>query len=433
MEISTAPKEPMDISKYSMETDISEMEAPTFTTIDRSNPASIQALDWDHAVNLVGKKVLNPMIHCCDKCLKPILIYGRMIPCKHVFCLGCAKEEVSSCPRCGDKVSRVEQAGLGNIFLCTQGGSRYGNSGCRRTYLSNRDLQAHIAHRHKEKAAKEGQSQAGQGESAGGSKREKKGVDGSALSAASALTSLSKASLAHMVAAAQHSSVGSPGAQHSTLGAQHTQASYVTGQQGQQAYQQASSHNVYQGVDPGGVGGAHPGSHISVLNSRPGTGNLITVHAQEPGVAGTAPIQGSGATYQQPGYQGSGAQQYPGYTGATPQGQAYPNLNHPPPAYGYTSAVYPSAGYSTTTVSGGHSSGYGGSIGSTAGGAGAGAGYAHTQTTAGYAHTATASGAGGQYSGTGQQYAAQHQQAYNSQQWNRPPPGQQTSQSYYRR
>merc|ERR1712098_208435 len=94
--------------------------------------------------------VLNPMIHSCDKCLKPILIYGRMIPCKHVFCLGCAQQfgEERKCPRCGDKVVRVEQAGLGNIFLCTIGGSRYGNNGCRRTYLSSRDLSAHINHRH---------------------------------------------------------------------------------------------------------------------------------------------------------------------------------------------------------------------------------------------------------------------------------------------
>ena len=81
------------VSKYDMETDISKLEAPTFTTIDRSNPSSMLSLDWDHQVNLVGKKVLNPMIHSCDKCLKPILIYGRMIPCKHVFCLTCAKEE----------------------------------------------------------------------------------------------------------------------------------------------------------------------------------------------------------------------------------------------------------------------------------------------------------------------------------------------------
>ena len=116
-----------EISKYDMETDISKLEAPTFTTIDRSN-APMLSLDWDHQVNLVGKKVVNPMIHSCDKCLKPILIYGRMIPCKHVFCLGCAKQEERSCPRCGDKVVRVEQAGLGNIFLCTSGGSRWESS-----------------------------------------------------------------------------------------------------------------------------------------------------------------------------------------------------------------------------------------------------------------------------------------------------------------
>ena len=117
-------------------------------------------------------------------------------------------------------MSRVEQAGLGNIFLCTQGGSRYiflqlymnyfchplsqlamcgvtfcfmigvqacshpewvvtsllvhqinilkkdiyaklcfiryGNNGCRRTYLSSRDLQAHVAHRHNESKGREG-------------------------------------------------------------------------------------------------------------------------------------------------------------------------------------------------------------------------------------------------------------------------------------
>ncbi|KAG5332739.1 HAKAI ligase, partial [Acromyrmex heyeri] len=105
-------------------------------------------LRWDHRVNLIGEKVLNPMIHCCDKCLKPILIYGRMIPCKHVFCLSCAKREDKVCPRCMEKVSRVEQTGLGTVFMCTHGGTRYGNAGCRRTYLSQRDLQAHINHRH---------------------------------------------------------------------------------------------------------------------------------------------------------------------------------------------------------------------------------------------------------------------------------------------
>uniref|UniRef100_T1I0U1 E3 ubiquitin-protein ligase Hakai n=2 Tax=Rhodnius TaxID=13248 RepID=T1I0U1_RHOPR len=131
-----------------MEADISQLEAPTFTTINRGPPEPMLRLRWDHRVSLIGEKVLNPMIHCCDKCLKPILIYGRMIPCKHVFCLPCAREEDKTCPRCMYSVTRVEQTGLGTVFMCTHGGTRYGNSGCRRTYLSQRDLQAHINHRH---------------------------------------------------------------------------------------------------------------------------------------------------------------------------------------------------------------------------------------------------------------------------------------------
>jgi E3 ubiquitin-protein ligase Hakai len=130
---------------------MSQLEAPSFTTMQRNIPQQvILRLNWDHKVNLIGEKVLNPMIYVCDQCSKPILIYGRMIPCKHVFCLTCARTEAVSkqCPRCKDKVLRVERTGLGTVFMCTHGGTRYGNSGCRRTYLSQRDLQAHINHRH---------------------------------------------------------------------------------------------------------------------------------------------------------------------------------------------------------------------------------------------------------------------------------------------
>jgi E3 ubiquitin-protein ligase Hakai len=131
-----------------MEGDISQLEAPTFTTITRNIPQPMTQLKWDHKVNLIGEKVLSPMIHCCDQCNKPILIYGRMIPCKHVFCLKCARaENYKTCPRCHDKVIRVEQTGF-PIFLCTHGGTLYSTHGCRRTYLSQRDLQAHINHRH---------------------------------------------------------------------------------------------------------------------------------------------------------------------------------------------------------------------------------------------------------------------------------------------
>ncbi|XP_058442924.1 E3 ubiquitin-protein ligase Hakai [Malaya genurostris] len=132
-----------------MEADISQLEAPTFTTISRGPPEPMLRLDWDHKVNLIGEKVLNPMIYICDLCDKPILIYGRMIPCKHVFCLKCARSEnLKICPRCKEKAIRVEQTGLGTVFMCTHGGTRYGSTGCRRTYLSQRDLQAHINHRH---------------------------------------------------------------------------------------------------------------------------------------------------------------------------------------------------------------------------------------------------------------------------------------------
>lgn len=147
--IASSPLNRNRLLSVDMEADISQLEAPTFTTISRGPPEPMLRLKWDIKVNLIGEKVLNPMIHCCDQCEKPILIYGRMIPCKHVFCLHCARSEpIKICPRCKDKVLRVEQSGLGTVFMCTHGGSRYGNTGCRRTYLSQRDLQAHINHRH---------------------------------------------------------------------------------------------------------------------------------------------------------------------------------------------------------------------------------------------------------------------------------------------
>lgn len=130
---------------------LEQPEPPSFTvSLQRNVPQVMVRLNWDHKVNLIGEKVLNPMIYCCDQCEKPILIYGRMIQCKHVFCLTCARTEavLKQCPRCKEKVVRVEQTGLGTVFMCTHGGTRYDKNGCRRTYLSQRDLQAHINHRH---------------------------------------------------------------------------------------------------------------------------------------------------------------------------------------------------------------------------------------------------------------------------------------------
>ncbi|KAF6199069.1 hypothetical protein GE061_007094, partial [Apolygus lucorum] len=52
--------------KIDMEADISQLEAPTFTTLNRGPPEPMLRLRWDHKVSLIGEKVLNPMIHCCD-------------------------------------------------------------------------------------------------------------------------------------------------------------------------------------------------------------------------------------------------------------------------------------------------------------------------------------------------------------------------------
>jgi len=298
-------------SNYSMETDISKLEAPTFSTIDRNQPASMLSLDWDHQVNLVGKKVLNPMIHCCDRCLKPILIYGRLIPCKHVFCLGCGKKEDKVCPRCKDKVSRVEQAGLGSIFLCTQGGSRYGNGGCRRTYLSSRDLQAHVTHRHSK--------------SSGGKEDQEKVVEKKEVSQEAAIrnavNSLSKASLAAALAA----------------------------NSGAANAQQYTSSGQYRSAPPSGSAAA--ANHISVLNTR--QSNLITLGGEPPSAASpapapvAAPIPHPSASQTGPppvhgGYVGGG---YPSYATSTPAAAAptyQPAYNQPPPSFGGYPGNYPS-------------------------------------------------------------------------------------------
>lgn len=50
--------------------------------------------------------------------------------------------------RCEENVQRIEQSALGTVFVCSYGGPKHGDGGCRRTYLSHRDLQAHIYHRH---------------------------------------------------------------------------------------------------------------------------------------------------------------------------------------------------------------------------------------------------------------------------------------------
>ena len=42
---------------YSMDTDISTLEAPTFSTLNQGPSQTMMMLLWDHQINLLGKKV----------------------------------------------------------------------------------------------------------------------------------------------------------------------------------------------------------------------------------------------------------------------------------------------------------------------------------------------------------------------------------------
>ncbi|XP_021955410.1 E3 ubiquitin-protein ligase Hakai-like [Folsomia candida] len=134
--------------EFTLDDDISQLVPPTFSTVSKGPPQPMLELSWEHKYTPMGDKLPTPNIHMCVDCKLPIRIYGRLIPCKHVYCHACATKQ-SYCSCCSDRVTRIEQAHLGQVFMCHHGGGRYGFEGCRRTYLSQRDLQAHVDHRHK--------------------------------------------------------------------------------------------------------------------------------------------------------------------------------------------------------------------------------------------------------------------------------------------
>lgn len=135
--------------EFNIDDDISQLVPPTFSTISKGPPQPMLELTWDHQYAPMGEKVASPNIHMCICCKLPIRLYGRLIPCKHVFCHACAVKQGDRCSCCEDRVSRIEKAPLGSVFMCLHGGIQYGYEGCRRTYLSKRDLEAHFNHRHK--------------------------------------------------------------------------------------------------------------------------------------------------------------------------------------------------------------------------------------------------------------------------------------------
>ena len=49
------------------------------TGVRKSHGHTTDELKWDHKVNLIGRPVKDPLLHICETCSLPILIYGRMV------------------------------------------------------------------------------------------------------------------------------------------------------------------------------------------------------------------------------------------------------------------------------------------------------------------------------------------------------------------
>lgn len=78
----TAPEEPVVPSIATVE-DCENIAASVsnLTSTRRLLGVSLEKvpISWNHRVNLIGEKVMNPRVHICELCQQPILIYGRNV------------------------------------------------------------------------------------------------------------------------------------------------------------------------------------------------------------------------------------------------------------------------------------------------------------------------------------------------------------------
>ncbi len=139
---------------------------------DAVEPRDYSQLKWDHAIHLCGRGIKDPLLHLCEVCSLPILIYGRMVSiclsitvtveppdngptlmpfverlssfegslecistfslsfelqkrCRHAFCRDCAKKAGGVCPKCKEGDQTFEEASMGSVYICTHAGGRY--------------------------------------------------------------------------------------------------------------------------------------------------------------------------------------------------------------------------------------------------------------------------------------------------------------------
>jgi hypothetical protein len=78
---STSRKEDGEIGKAGKVQELAELLGPhpADSGAEEANRLDYSGLKWDHPVNLCGRPIKDPLLHLCENCSLPVLIYGRMV------------------------------------------------------------------------------------------------------------------------------------------------------------------------------------------------------------------------------------------------------------------------------------------------------------------------------------------------------------------
>ena len=84
---------------------------------------------------------LEERVHFCSRCDFPIVIYGRLSPCEHAFCLDCAKSD-SMCYLCDERIQKIQTIKMmEGILICAA-------PHCLKSFLKKADFESHIQDSH---------------------------------------------------------------------------------------------------------------------------------------------------------------------------------------------------------------------------------------------------------------------------------------------
>ncbi|KAJ0968936.1 hypothetical protein J5N97_021813 [Dioscorea zingiberensis] len=88
-----------------------------------------------------SRRLPGDRVHFCVRCDFPIAIYGRLIPCEHVFCLACARSD-SICYLCDERIQKIQTIKMmEGIFVC-------GAPHCLKSFLKKSEFESHIHETH---------------------------------------------------------------------------------------------------------------------------------------------------------------------------------------------------------------------------------------------------------------------------------------------